>query len=99
MDSALSRTMSISLEDKKCCRGVRFLGFSTPAPVTAESLEEMTERDGEVVTTDEPTVVAKPFLDAVIVQDRQGDGGLSDSTGTDEGERGEIFCEADDLID
>ena len=59
----------------------------------------MTERGGELVATDEPTVVAKPFLDAVIVEDGQGDGGLSDPTDTDEGEWGEIFCEADDLID
>jgi hypothetical protein len=37
MDSALSRTMSISLEDRKCRRGVRSLRFSTPAPMTLES--------------------------------------------------------------
>jgi hypothetical protein len=36
MDSALSRTMSIFLEDRKRRRGVRSSGFSTPAPMTLE---------------------------------------------------------------
>ena len=37
MDSALSRTMSISLEDRDGRRGVRSSAFSTPAPMTSES--------------------------------------------------------------
>jgi hypothetical protein len=37
MDSALSRTKSISPDDRKRRRGVRSSGFSTPAPMTLES--------------------------------------------------------------
>ena len=37
MDSALSRTMSISLEDRNGRRGVKSSGFSIPAPMTFES--------------------------------------------------------------
>ena len=37
MDSALSRTMNISLEERKGRRDVRSSGFSTPAPNTLES--------------------------------------------------------------
>ena len=37
MDSALSRIMSISLEERKGRRGVRSSGFSTSAPMTLES--------------------------------------------------------------
>ena len=54
---------------------------------------------GELVTADEPTVVSEPFLDAVVVEDGEGDGGLSDTPRTDESDWGEIFCEADDLVD
>ena len=38
MDSALSRTMRISFERRIGHREVRSLGFSTPAPMTSESL-------------------------------------------------------------
>jgi hypothetical protein len=37
MDSALSRTMSISFEDSDCRKEARFSGFSIPAPMTLES--------------------------------------------------------------
>ena len=37
MDSALSSTMNISLEDRNGRRGVKSLGFSTPAPMASES--------------------------------------------------------------
>ena len=37
MDSALSRTMRILLEDRNGSREVKPSGFSTPAPVTLES--------------------------------------------------------------
>ena len=37
MDSALSRNIIISLEDRNCRRGVRSSGFSIPAPMTLES--------------------------------------------------------------
>ena len=38
MDSALSRTMNISLEDRKGRRAVKSSGFSTPAPMAFENL-------------------------------------------------------------
>ena len=36
MDSALSRTMNVSSEDRNHRRGVKSLGFSTPAPMALE---------------------------------------------------------------
>jgi len=35
---------------------------------------------GELVATNEPTVIAKPFLDAIVVKDSQGDGCFPVST-------------------
>ena len=37
IDSALSRTINISLEDRKGCRGVRFSGFFMVEPMASES--------------------------------------------------------------
>jgi hypothetical protein len=59
----------------------------------------MSERGGEFVATDEPTVMAKPLLDAIVVEDGQSDGGLSNSAGTDESDGREVFCETNDLLD
>ena len=39
-----------------------------------ESAEEMSARGGELIAADEPTVVSKPFLDAIVVEDSQSDG-------------------------
>lgn len=64
-----------------------------------EPIEEMGERGGEAVTTDESAVVAKPLLDAMVVEDGQGDGCLPDPTSTDESKWGEVFCKVDDLVD
>ena len=44
----------------------------------------MSGRGGELVATDETTVVAKSFLDAIVMEDGQGDGCLADSPCTDE---------------
>ena len=46
MDSALSRTIKISLEDKNGRRWVRSSGFSMPAPMTLESRRRKCEREG-----------------------------------------------------
>ena len=54
---------------------------------------------GELVATDEPTVVSEPFLDAIVVEDSQSDGGFPNPPCTDESDWGEIFCEVDDLFD
>ena len=39
----------------------------------------MSIRGGEPITTDEPTVVAKPLFDAVVVEDGQDGGCLANS--------------------
>ena len=44
----------------------------------------MREQGGKLVATDEPTIVAEPSFEAIIVEDSQGDGCLSGSPGTDE---------------
>ena len=59
----------------------------------------MGERGGEFVATDEPAVMAKPLLDAIVVEDSQSEGGLANSAGTDEGDGCEVFCKVDDLLD
>jgi len=42
----------------------------------------MSTRRGELIAADEPTVIAKPLLDAAVVQDGQDDGRLADSART-----------------
>jgi len=53
---------------------------------------------GGLVTTNESTIVTKPLLDAVVVQDSQGDGCLADPAGTNESDRSKVLCETDDLL-
>ena len=62
-------------------------------------VEEMSGRGWELVTSDEPTIVAKLLLDAMVMKNGQSDGCLADSTGTNESDRGEILCETNDLLD
>ena len=64
-----------------------------------ESAQEMSTRGGELVTTEKPTVISEPFLDAVVVEDGQSDRCLSNPPCTDESDWGEIFCETNDLLD
>ena len=59
----------------------------------------MRERGGEPVATDEPTVIAKTLLDAIVVEDNQGDARLANSASTDESDRSKVFCQTDDLLD
>ena len=59
----------------------------------------MSERGGELVTANEPAVVAETLLDAVVVEDGEGDGRLADSASTNESEWSEVFCQADELLD
>ena len=54
---------------------------------------------GELVATDEPTVVAESLPDAIIVEDGQGDRSLANPAGTDESDWSEMFCETNDLLD
>jgi len=44
----------------------------------------MSARGGELVTTNESTVDAKPFLDAIVMKDSQGNRSLANPAGTDE---------------
>ena len=55
-------------------------------------------RGGELVATDESTIVAKPFLDAVVMENSQSDGCFSDSPWSDECKWTEVFGEANDLL-
>ena len=59
----------------------------------------MCTRSGELVATDEPTVLAKPLLDAILVENSPGDGCLPDPSCTDESDGCEGFGETNDLLD
>jgi hypothetical protein len=52
-----------------------------------------------LVTTDKPTVVTKPVLNAIVVKNLECDRRFPDSTCTDESDRLEVFGESDDLLD
>ena len=43
-------------------------------------------------------MTSKTFLNATVVKDGQSDRGFPDPPCTDESDRGEVFCEADDLL-
>jgi hypothetical protein len=64
-----------------------------------EPAEETSEQGRELIATDEPTVVVKSLLDAIIVEDSQRDGSLGNSAGTDESDRSEVFYNTNDLLD
>ena len=53
----------------------------------------------ELVTADEPAVVAKPLLDSAVVENGQGDRGLPNPTRTDERDWAKVFGETDCLLD
>ena len=59
----------------------------------------MNERGRELVTLNEPTVVAKPLLDAMVMKNSQWDGCLANSTSTDESDRSQVFGKTDDALD
>jgi len=59
----------------------------------------MSEGHGELVATDEPAVIPKPLLNAIVVEDGQSDGCLANPAGINEGERSEVFCQTNDLLD
>ena len=52
-----------------------------------------------MVATNESTVIAKPLLDPIVVEDGQGDGCLADSAGTNESDWSEVLSEIDYLLD
>ena len=59
----------------------------------------MCGRGGELVTPDKSTVMTKPLLDPVMVEDCQGDRGLADSASTDQSDWGELLGQIDYLVD
>jgi len=59
----------------------------------------MRERSGELVAADEPTIITESLPDAIVVEDGQSGARLADSAGPDESEWGEVFRQADDLLD
>jgi hypothetical protein len=59
----------------------------------------MSTRGGELIATNEPPVLAKTSLDAVVVEDGQSNGCLPDPACTDESDGCQVFGETDDLLD
>jgi hypothetical protein len=57
------------------------------------------ERGRGLVTADEPTVVAKPSFDAIVVEDGESDGRLATPASTNQSNRRERFRESDSLLD
>ena len=57
----------------------------------------MIARGRELVAAEEPTVLAKPLLDPIVVEDGQSDGGLPDPPCADEGDWGEVFRETNNV--
>ena len=59
----------------------------------------MSAGGGELVTTDEPAVVAKLLLDSIVVENSQRNGGLADSASADESDWDEVLSKIDYLLD
>jgi hypothetical protein len=58
----------------------------------------MRARGRELITTNESTVVAKPLLDPVMVENGQGDGRLANSASTNQGDRDKVLGEIEYLL-
>ena len=58
----------------------------------------MSLRGEELVATDKPTVVSKPFLDATVVEGGQSNSCFSDPPCADEGNWSKMFSEVDHLL-
>jgi hypothetical protein len=59
----------------------------------------MRARSWELIAADESTVIAKPGLDAIVVEDGESDGGFPNPSCTDEGDGFEVFGETNELLD
>ena len=59
----------------------------------------MNKRGWELVASDEPTILTKPLLDAMVMKNGQSDGRLADPTSTDESDWSQVFGETDDPSD
>ena len=58
----------------------------------------MGTRRWELVTTNESTIITKPLLDAIVMEDGKGDGSLPNATWSDESEGVEIVCKVNDPL-
>ena len=56
-------------------------------------------RGWKFVAADESAVRAKSLFDPIIVKDGQDDGGFANSSRADQGDRREVFCKTDHLVD
>ena len=79
------------------CQIVRIIDVR--ASGLGEPVEEMAERRRGFVNSDEPMILAKPLLDAIVMEDGQSDEHLADPANTDRSDRGETFRKSDDLVD
>ena len=59
----------------------------------------MSARGWEFIAPDEPTVISKPLLDTIVVENGQGDGRLPDPPWTDESNRRQVFRKANNFLD
>ena len=81
-------------------QGGQILGvFDARAGDLGELTEKMSERGWELVTSNEPAILAEPLLDAIMMEDSQGDGRLADSAGTNQSDRSEVFDKPKDPLD
>ena len=73
-------------------RSIQVFGvFDSCADDLGEPVEEVSARCGELVATDEPTVVPKPLPDAIVMEDDQSDRRFPDSPCANESDRSEVF--------
>jgi len=59
----------------------------------------MDECGWELVTSNKPTILAKPLFDAMVMKNSQSNGCLADSASTDESDWSQVFGETDDPLD
>ena len=88
------------LRGQECPKGSQILQvLDARADDVGEATQEVDAGGRELVTPNESTVVAKPLLDLIVVEDGEGDGGFADSTGTNEGNRNKTLSEINYLLD
>ena len=58
----------------------------------------MGTRGRELIATDESTIIAKSFLNAMVVQDSEGDGCFPNPPCANESDRFKVFSETNDIF-
>ena len=80
------------LGGKKRPQECQVLGVLNPCTNDlGESGEEMRARCRELIATDEPTVIAKPLFDPVVMEDGESNGCFPDPPRANESDRFEVF--------